>query len=878
MKYSTTSRREWPISKKSQPISGGAFPARINNEGEHLLPQTYTPSSGDLVMGGHKTQPNSRIMLKGADDSQEKQAEEAEREASEEQTSLSLSGLSYDDDTRQNNPGNDLRAGNIIPRHYSKSDLPEFISEAIESNGKPIDKETQKYMGSKFEWDFSNVRVHSSDKARESAKKIDAQAYTVGNNIVFGEGHEPDGSTEGRSLLAHELTHVVQQQNNSMANIPVLQRKGGTFGGFFANLGRGFVSIFSDELSYSDETLAAYLKVLNDTNAIEDDFDSDDKARAVVRKWRSGSAAFSLTVSQKILLIREVLSGVTGDDDEIAILDIVAGSSDTDLKAIFAQLSPEVMQADIHGAEEDQFKSLMAGYHKRTDPLVKKDVLEGTHAVTPTEHVFVESVLNPGSTLVTSAPPPPGSGASAPPPVLSAPPVMTGLSPSPGVPGAFQTEMTTTILAYLKNKAASFKALKADPAQPAMPIQQAGSVAIAAQKSTESYFSSYIRVASRTPEDEYIPGAYSLISEIGDQSTVPITDDGIAEAPGVKKRPGRKGWMQYWMTQDSSGGAAIMDKYHCLPSRSPDSAEFSTTLVSIATNAANRSDIDDAIHSWPAEASGGVNIQPYQDKNNLRAKRWDLYTTLLHEMMHILAHPNYKDTYGKLSGSGNEILKEGMSDVMRRDLWDGPGNLKNKIATDEFTPLRRQVEGGEYDYDPSVVIYHQDYGVMADALKIVKGDGTYPGVGIENAKAAFFMGHTELLGLGTGTAVLPGVNMAGVANYSATESADAFVLEVQSGDTFETIRSRTNAGINGIKKDFDGTVVNAGAPLAVGMRLRIPGIRFVYSIKGDTIETIAAQNGVTTASLITANKLEPDTPSSYTFSLGSRVLIPIRTK
>jgi len=862
MEYSTATHREWPVWTKSGKSD-----------------RAHNTSPASLAAEGNTRQAKPRLQIKGADDQQEKQAEQVEREIVEAKKSSPFSGSDNGDELSGNNSNNNPHRRSIVPKIYSKPDLPEFVGDAIASNGKALDQETRQHMGSKFEYDFSNIRVHSNEQARESAQKINAKAYTLGNNIVMGEEHGLGGTEEKQSLLAHELTHVIQQQNNSVAGVPVVQRKGGTFGGFFANLGRGFVNIFSDELSYNDDTLTAYLKILDDTNSIEDDFDSDDKARAVVRKWRSGSAAFSLTVTRKVLLIREVLSGVTGDDDEIAILDILAGSSDSDLKAIFAQISPGTIQEDIHGAEKDQFKSLMADYRKRTDPLGKKDVLEGTHAVTPTEHVFVESVLNPGSTLVTSPPPPPGAAAdAAPPPVLSAPPVMTGLSPSPGVPGAFQTEMTATIMAYLKSRAESFKALKADPAQPAMPIQQAGSVAIAAQKSTESYFSSYIQVASRAPDEEYIPGAYSLISEIGDQSTVPITDDGISAAPGVRNRPGRKGWMRYWMTQDSSGGAAVMSKYHCLPSRSPDSTEFSTTLLSIATSAANKSDIDNAIHSWPAEASGGVNIQPYQPKDNLRAKRWDLYTTLLHEMMHILAHPNYKKTYGKLSGSGNEILKEGMSDVMRRDLWDGPGNLKNKIATDELTPLRRQVEGGEFSYDPSVVVYHQDYGVMADALKIVKGDGAYKGIGMENAKAAFFMGHTELLGLGAGTAVLPGESMAGVANYSATESADASVLEAQAGDTFDSIRSRTNAGVTGIKKHSDGTVINAGDAITPGMKLIIPGIRFVYSIKEDTVGTIAMQNGVTTASLIAANKLEPDTPTTHTFSLGTRVLIPIRTK
>ncbi len=67
-------------------------------------------------------------------------------------------------------------------------------------------------MESRFGHDFSQVRVHSDEKATGSARSIGALAYTVGNNIVFGSSKYQPASMEGRTLLAHELTHVVQQR------------------------------------------------------------------------------------------------------------------------------------------------------------------------------------------------------------------------------------------------------------------------------------------------------------------------------------------------------------------------------------------------------------------------------------------------------------------------------------------------------------------------------------------------------------------------------------------------------------------------------------------------------------------------------------------
>lgn len=69
----------------------------------------------------------------------------------------------------------------------------------------------QSFFDSRFGADFSEVRVHSGSQAGELTQALQAKAFTVGNDVVFGEGQYSPGSTTGRQLLAHELTHVVQQ-------------------------------------------------------------------------------------------------------------------------------------------------------------------------------------------------------------------------------------------------------------------------------------------------------------------------------------------------------------------------------------------------------------------------------------------------------------------------------------------------------------------------------------------------------------------------------------------------------------------------------------------------------------------------------------------
>ncbi|PZV06767.1 MAG: hypothetical protein DCF32_09060 [Leptolyngbya sp.] len=88
---------------------------------------------------------------------------------------------------------------------------PPVVHEVLRSPGQPLDPATRAFMEPRFGRDFRQVRVHSDTAAERSARDVDAHAYTVGHNMVFGAGQFAPGTHEGRRLLAHELTHVVQQ-------------------------------------------------------------------------------------------------------------------------------------------------------------------------------------------------------------------------------------------------------------------------------------------------------------------------------------------------------------------------------------------------------------------------------------------------------------------------------------------------------------------------------------------------------------------------------------------------------------------------------------------------------------------------------------------
>jgi hypothetical protein len=94
------------------------------------------------------------------------------------------------------------------------------VHDVISGSGSPLDDGVRADMEARMGHDFSDVRVHTGDTADASARSVSAHAYTVGSNIVFQRGSYDPGSSSGQTLLAHELTHVVQQRSGPVDGTP----------------------------------------------------------------------------------------------------------------------------------------------------------------------------------------------------------------------------------------------------------------------------------------------------------------------------------------------------------------------------------------------------------------------------------------------------------------------------------------------------------------------------------------------------------------------------------------------------------------------------------------------------------------------------------
>jgi hypothetical protein len=219
--------------------------------------------------------------------------------------------------------------------------------------GRPLEAGTRAGFEHRFGYDFANVRVHDDARAAAAASALSAAAFTAGPHVAFRPGLYRPGTPAGRYLIAHELAHVVQQARAPHAS--VVQRR----------------SIFEDiaiflgfsEGEFTRDELLAYLGRVTAMNHIENSYDSDNKARAVVRHYQTGDLAFDLDWLQKALMIKEMLSGPTLSEDEEEIVALLEVSDDQDLTMLFApgRITVDELESDIGGSARERLDMFFAG-------------------------------------------------------------------------------------------------------------------------------------------------------------------------------------------------------------------------------------------------------------------------------------------------------------------------------------------------------------------------------------------------------------------------------------------------------------------------------------------------------------------------------------
>ena len=189
--------------------TGTALPHSGQNFGRVPI---HAPAAGAI---------QTKLVINQPGDEYEREADHVSRQVMRmpETPSRDGSGRSpYDFQTVQSRQGNEhLHTKLARPGDGGQFEAPPIVHEVLRSTGQPLDVAAGALMEPRFGHDFSQVKIHADAKAAESAQAIGARAYTVGRDIVFAAGQYAPGTSAGQRLLAHELTHVVQQNGRAVS-------------------------------------------------------------------------------------------------------------------------------------------------------------------------------------------------------------------------------------------------------------------------------------------------------------------------------------------------------------------------------------------------------------------------------------------------------------------------------------------------------------------------------------------------------------------------------------------------------------------------------------------------------------------------------------
>ena len=660
------------------------------------------------------------------------------------------------------------------------NDIENYVG-SLDNGGQPLSPEVRNFFEPRFGHDFGGVKIHTDHVAAKSAQSINALAYTSGSNIVFNSSQYAPDTHGGKALLAHELTHVVQQGNGLGRKV---QRTS-----FLpqVNTALGMGPLFNFDSAY------LILSPLNETDMLDTLLDLHNQSSSLFHLLIAnvGTAKGPIGITRLLAYFLGVKNALTPNDMTTA----------------------ELLQLPLHVsflpfAQQQAIQKFIISHR----PSPANDLYKGTHLPTAVEQGNVEKVFNPGATVTA-------------PLVPMGPVTITLPSPDPVCSNTanFEKKIRTAIEPTITSEAVAFRTRKA--AGPNFNIASAKTMADLAQAEVENYFRPYLAGASRSgAAGTYTLGGSTHASALlADQSTT----------KRWQTTGGRLSWLRYWY--DHMTGK-MNDILHC------DDTQINSALTNMATDAKLIPDIDDYINSWPAEATGGINIQPFLDATRLVCQRWDTFTTIIHEFIHILAHPNFRNVENALPNNATEILKEGLDDVLRKELWEGPGKLRANLISPARNTDRAIVEGVSNKLDTSKVCSHPYYDNLPAAESVTKT------VGSENVKIAYFLGQTEFLGIGKGTSTRTGGSLATTSFYDSALVTEQDLIPIIAGETRDQLLLRTNGTE---VRDSGNNIIAVATPLPASVR--IPGVRKVFVHTDDTVNSIAAQNGITPYDLMSAN-------------------------
>ena len=593
--------------------------------------------------------------------------------------------------------------------------VPPLVHEVLRSPGQPLDAATRAFMEPRFGHDFSTVRVHNDARAAESARAVNALAYTVGQNVVFGLGQYRPQTSVGRGLVAHELTHVLQQRHA-------------------IDQGNGVVEIGSptDTLEYEAERVAGMVAEENEAvatySSLPDPRITDAPTRSATRLSR---ATFNVG-SVRVEVDYGDVVGIPASEYESAIETRFAswtGSPAVTIHPNLTRLTSSQKRWVLFALDVliDNTTPVHGGLNRvqAVQRLIGHAPSSSTNPPSTSSLAFEREVLQVSGwfEVALSAPLTAPIGAT-----LTAVRELYNPPPSPSAPpsGALdvirlQAELVPALTDFLNAR---------DPAKwtstGTQPIATLQTIADQIQAEARAFFAPY---ADTAVANAYARGWQYSANLFNVTARSPTRDDRISHLRNRAEVVGR---------QDRPGGS-IFSKVNFDSGRPADRA----ALLGIVT----RMEADPTIralvnrldkHTGRTERPSirvGVSTEFDAAAATECQARWGSLRTLSHELVHALVHPNFLAAETTISFS--QIVREGFTEVLGVQLYR---HLRARAAAS--ASFKAQMEAGISTPCPAPAETAIGYGAAGSSAEQIRAK-----VGDDNFRAAYFLGTVRQVGL-----------------------------------------------------------------------------------------------------------------------------------
>ena len=572
-------------------------------------------------------------------------------------------------------------------------EAPPVVHEVLRSPGEPLAPVTRAFFEPRFGANLGSIRVHTHEPGR-SPEAVSAIAYTVGNHIVFADGQYAPGTTAGQRLLAHELAHTIQQMGPHRLAALDRNPEAPIVSSSPLALSRATVKIgtISAQVDYGNLInipVTAYL------TAIQSNFQSY-AGTALDPAVVAQITAFTPRQQEWVLFALDILSENT------------VQAPGLDRTQAFQRLVDRAPSSTTRGLGTASF-----AFEREvliTSGWAEEAISGGLAAPTAANLAVIDPLLNPPAPTA-----PPGG-------------VFDPVTFNAELPG-----LTRTILSSSSQNPANW------PGTRAQPLADVQSVGNAIQAQALKFFAPFAETAR---DNRWLAG-WQYASNISSVTTDP------AGNPRTISRDERLSLISNRATiagENDHSGPSLFSRTNFDPNRTADAAAFDTVAAALEADPAVQSLVDDLLrHTGQTEQlTHLVRIATEVSSATPEcATRWTTIRTLCHELMHVLAHPDFvaATTSSPRFPSGitfDQVLVEGFAEVLGVQLF----TFVRATAGSNASLLSQLTQGVTGTCSPPTTEIKLGYGAAGSNAKDILGQ-----VGDNRFRAAYFHGRVSLVGL-----------------------------------------------------------------------------------------------------------------------------------